>query len=362
MKIRFYCPKSMEPWDYRSLDDGGIGGSETAVAEVAQRLAAREHDVAVYAPLKEDCPSQNGPVSWRKLEDLDPTEDALWILQRCPSEVMEHEWKGQVWVHLHDVVNRGEWQPEWSKKIDKVLCQGEIHAGAVERLGPGLNGRVTWVRSGCRTEMFERLDGEGIERNPHKLIWASDLVRGLGQVLLPQWGALRRQVPDAELHIFYGWSVIDGIINGKDPVRSVHMKQIKRDTEAWLDQPGVHYHGRVGQEELYREWLSSGVWPYWTDFPEVCCIASMEAQCGGAIPVTNPWWALRENVKHGIFVPGHPYGPRQNEFVRDEYVEATVFMLQPEAQEKFRAEMMKESRERCSWDAVMTRWEEALCS
>jgi glycosyltransferase involved in cell wall biosynthesis len=250
-----------------------------------------------------------------------------------------------------------DWDPEWSRLADKIVGQSETHARALQGTLPDLNGRVSWVGSGVRMELFEKLDGT-VERNPKKMIWASDPARGLSETLLPMWMILKRFVPDAELHIFYGWHVTDGLIAGQDKVKAMRLDQLKRDTEAQLDQPGVYWHGRVGQEELYSEWLSSGIWPYWTDFPEVCCIAALEAQCGGAIPITNPWWALQENVDYGALVNGSPTG---SVAVQDEYIEVTTFMLNnPEVQEMFRQEMMPAVRERFSWDAVQKRWEDVI--
>lgn len=354
--IRFYCPRGVEPWDWRSMDEGGIGGSETHVVEMASRLA-KKHDVAVYAPLKEDTPESNGGVSWRHICELDPREDAVWVLQRCPEALRRYEWRGQKVLHLHDIMPPQAWDPDWSKAADKIVGQSETHAVALQKTLPDLNGRVTWVGSGARVDLFEKLDGT-VERNPTKMIWASDPSRGLAEALLPMWMLIRRFVPDAELHIFYGWHVVEGLLKDDDRVRAMKLTQVKADTEAQLDQPGIYWHGRVGQEELYAEWLSAGVWPYWTDFPEVCCIAALEAQCGGAIPVTNPWWALQENVHYGFLVNGKP---TESAAAQDEYVEKTVFILNhPEVQQQFRQEMMPEVRESFSWDAVAKRWEEAI--
>lgn len=378
-KIRFYCPNHIEEWDWRSLDTTGIGGSETHVVEVSERLAAKGHDVAVYAPLPEDCPAENCGVAWRKLEDLDPTEDALWLLQRCPDQLLKHDWKGPVVLHLHDIVKPMFWDPEWNKRPDMVLCQSKMHGAQVERMFPELSGRMGWVGSGARVELFEKIEREeGIERSPHRLIWASDPSRGLGAALLPLWPIIRRHVPLAELHIFYGWDVMDAIIARRAPHERLELKQAKADTMELVDQRGVYWRGRVSQEQLYREYLGAGVWPYWTDFPETCCIAALEAQCGGTIPITTAVMALVENVQHGVMIQGRA---GKSARCQDELLEATIFMLLNQdveventsiaptraghcttmpAQDAYRMQMIPEARARCSWDAVMERWEGAL--
>lgn len=367
-KIRFYCPKHLERWDYRSMDAGGIGGSETHVVEMAVRLAARGHDVAVYAPLKPDYDENWGGVSWRELVDFDPREDAIWLLQRCPESLLQHDWNGKLVVHLHDLLGKHDWHPDWTQKADKVLCQSWSHLTSFQRIVPDLNGRATWVGSGARVELFEELEAEGHPRNPHKLIWASDPARGLAQALLPNWERIRRFCPQAELHIFYGWKVQEGLADAGDPIRRMAIKELQQNTRGLIDQPGIYWHGRVGQRELYREWLTSAVWPMWTDFPEVCCIAALEAQCAGAIPVCTPWWALRENVRHGVFINGRPYEQFDSSSTQAFLVSATTTLLNNHVmdgeplQKRFRDEMMPEARARCGWGPVVERWEEAVCS
>jgi glycosyltransferase involved in cell wall biosynthesis len=80
----------------------------------------------------------------------------------------------------------------------------------------------------------------------------------------------------------------------------------------------------------------------------------MEAQSLGAIPITNPIWATGYNVKHGIFVQGLP----ADRLVLMRYVDAVVRVASdPEAQERLRVPMMREARERLSWERVADQWD-----
>jgi hypothetical protein len=81
----------------------------------------------------------------------------------------------------------------------------------------------------------------------------------------------------------------------------------------------------------------------------------MEAQCGGAIPVTFPFWAVGENVRHGCFMSGPSM---TNEFTRAEGVQYVARLVNdPELQERIRVPMMAEARRRCSWEHVADQWE-----
>ena len=45
-------------------------------------------------------------------------------------------------------------------------------------------------------------------RNLHRVIYTSSYDRGL-EHLLKMWPDVKKSVPDAELHIFYGWQLFD---------------------------------------------------------------------------------------------------------------------------------------------------------
>jgi glycosyltransferase involved in cell wall biosynthesis len=121
-----------------------------------------------------------------------------------------------------------------------------------------------------------------------------------------------------------------------------------------LDQPGVTFHGRVGQRELYKEWLKSGIYIYETNFFETSNIASQEAQAMGAVPVFSPIFAQKENIKHGIAVEGNANDPLTHARFAAELVKLAT---QPELQELIRKPMMAWARKRFDWENFVTQWE-----
>src|SRR5208282_3468297 len=92
MDYHFYSPLHYEKWDFRSPDDPGIGGSETAITELAWRLASRGHAVRVYAPIRDDCPPvDKGGAQWLPLDAADFTARGFWVLSRCPADIDKFE-------------------------------------------------------------------------------------------------------------------------------------------------------------------------------------------------------------------------------------------------------------------------------
>src|SRR5260370_32955310 len=105
-------------------------------------------------------------------------------------------------------------------------------------------------------------------------------------------------VPDAELHVFYGWDILDTLTH-RASVRWQRTRTLKL-----AEQPGVFLRGRVGQPALYREWLQTGLMVAPPNFRETGYISLMEAQALGEIPICNPICAASEQQVAGIAIDG----------------------------------------------------------
>jgi len=83
----------------------------------------------------------------------------------------------------------------------------------------------------------------------------------------------------------------------------------------------------------------------------------MEAQSLGAIPITRPYGALRDNVKYGIFIQGDAYSSLNKAKYMAELINVAN---SPEYQESIRAEMMYEARIRFNWERWVDQWDSIL--
>jgi len=186
-----------------------------------------------------------------------------------------------------------------------------------------------------------------VERNPHRLIYASSPERGLEQLLV-FFGRAREVVPDLELHCFYGW--------GPEGRQNI---PYRRHIERLMRQDGVTWRGRVGQEELWTAYLESGIWCYPTMFQETFCVCACEAQALGAVPIYNPVYALRDTVFTGLALHGDC---RTDRLLQMRYAyEIAHLALSPEVQERIRKTMMPEARARFDLERVVDRFEELAC-
>lgn len=353
MKFILYHPVHFEEWDYRAAERG-IGGSETNQIEMAWRLASRGHEVISYAPIPKDCERSWKGTEWRHLDEVDWSEEGIWVIYRSPSHILKVEKRGssQIWLMCQDEWY-GNWTEEQLEKVDRVMPISWPHAELMLDREPRLRGKLWITANGVKMDLIRKIEAEGkIERNPKKLIYASSPDRGLFY-LLNIFKKAKEYVPDLELHVFYGFNNIDKLVD-KYP----HFRKSKTQIEKSLKQPGVVWHGRTPQIELYKEWLSAGIWCYPTNFFETSCITSMEAQCLGGVPITNPYGALSQNVKHGIFIEGDAWGDK---LVQARYVgEIVRLTTNLELQENIRKEMMAKTRHQFNWERVVDQWEASL--
>lgn len=102
-------------------------------------------------------------------------------------------------------------------------------------------------------------------RNKHWVIYTSSYDRGL-EHLLKIWPDVKKEVKDAELHIFYGWELFERVYRD-NPASMAWMERMNKMMEA----DGVVHHGRVSQTEMEKWIKKCGVWAYPTHFGEISC-------------------------------------------------------------------------------------------
>ncbi len=327
--VVFFIGHGLEPWNPTTFAKTGMGGSETMAWELSRRLARLGHRVRLYGHCK---PSQEGVFDGVQFLDAakyrNVTCDIL-IASRQPHAVdNSHGCKaGARVLWVHDIHCGNELNRERELRFDAILALSNWHKQLLLQVYPTiLPEKIIVTRNGIDMERFAGSE----ESNPHRAIYSSSPDRGL-QTALDCWPEIREQVPDAELHVFYGffnWEQSARSMNDAPQLRSVRYLKKLCETTA-----GVTLHERVNQKQLAREFMKSGVWAYPTWFSETSCITAMEAQAAGCRIVTSPIAALNETVgKHGVLIPGRWEDTnywRADEFKADFVREVCVAMQRP---------------------------------
>jgi SAM-dependent methyltransferase/glycosyltransferase involved in cell wall biosynthesis/tetratricopeptide (TPR) repeat protein len=351
LDIVFACGDAWEAWNPKVHAEKGLGGSETMVVEMAKRLALAGHRVRVYTSTGKDGEGIFDGVEYRQ-------SGHLAIVGKCDVLVV---WRNAQLLELpidaklrllwvHDIF-AGNATHRTLLKADRILALSEWHKSFMLSHHNVPDDHIRVTRNGID---LARFDGD-VERNPHKVVHSSSPDRAL-PVLLQVWPEIRERVPDAELHIFYGffnWRSAALARGDEQQLRAIdqliaRMKQ--------LETHGVVFRDKVSQAALASEFKSAGVWASSTWFSETSCISAMEAQAAGCRIVTSAIAALNETVgpEYGVLLEGDWLTPEyQRQFV-DEVVHA---MTAPDGEWlKTRAEIQDRARRDFGLDALAADW------
>lgn len=350
MKFVFVSSPTFEYWDWRNPEHPGIGGSETSHVEMSRRLAQHGHEVLSFAPVENPSTDPVSGVPWVWSEDCDFSQPAdVWVLYRDPKLIDKLPSNATAWLICQDVDYPDALTPERAIRFSRVVALCQAQANHLKARLPMANVAVS--SNGIKAELIRKLGKEKIERNPYRLMYASSPDRGLLH-LLDVFRRAKENVPQLELHVFYGFDNIDKVISSKIET-SEHAERVKKEVLHAMDQPGVVHHGRMGQKDLLREWFKSSIWCHVSSFLETSCITCMDAQACGAIPITNPVWAVAENVKHGTFVSGDVLSP----LVKAHYALELIRLAKSwDEQAAIRAAMMPWALDHFDWEHFVAQW------
>ena len=182
---------------------------------------------------------------------------------------------------------------------------------------------------------------------PHTVFYGSSYDRGL-EHLLKIWPDVKKEIPDAELHIYYGWKLFEKFYRD-NPERMAWMAKMNK----MMEYPGIKHHGRVPQPVLRKEMKNYAIFAYPAHFGEISCITAMRAQAVGCIPVVVDYAALESTVQFGVKVHGDIYDPK----VLNEYKEELIALMKDEKRQKeIREKMVPWAKEMFPWSKVAQQW------
>lgn len=338
--IVIFCGQSWEEWAAPSVHMG-LGGSEEAVVYLSKELVKLGYKVTVFNGCG-DMEGEYDGVSYLPFYYFNPN-DNFDILIGWRGNIFKsmkfHAKKTYVW--MHDVPSQDQFDEESMDNIDKLIVQSKYHRS----LFPDWIGddKFLIARNGINLENF-KVDGR--LRNPKRMMYASSYDRGIQHLLL-RWPEVKAAVPDAELHIFYGWDVYDQMLK-----KGFRDAEFKNKMIQLMKQDGVFEHGRVGHHRLNQEFQESGLWVYPCHFEEISAIAAMKAQANGAVPAVVKYAALNETVKSGWSVEGKA----TDKETMDKYIIGLIELLKDsDRQEELRRDVIKHKDE-FGWDGVAAIW------
>lgn len=333
--VTIYCGNiGFEDWAYPSIIKG-VGGSEEAVINMSQELTKLGYEVTVYNRCGELAGEYAGVTYLPAYECNTNDTFNIFISWRDPMPLTMVNAKTK-WCWMHDVPQDNQFPEFVVKEIDKILVLSEYHRSLLPNVP---DEKILISANGVDMKMFD----QEVKRNPKKVIYTSAPERGLEYILdiIPK---VRKAIPDVEFALYYGFqNWRNGYGGDKNAMAWVDgLEQKIKDLE-------LKEYKRISHREIAKEMLSSGVWFYPTNFPEISCIAAMKSQVAGAIPVCTDYAALNETVQHGEKMHGDP---KDKKFLK----EMTNKLIETLKNPGDRNEMMKWAREKFTWTNVAESW------
>ena len=278
------CPMEFGP------SDNDLGGSEQAVVQLSRCWAKKGRPVVVYGKVKE---GMKDGVDYRNIDELNlaDTFDIAVFWRSFGIRLLPLIKARLRLIDLHD-----SWDPKnyvAPKQIlelaDYVMVKSKYHRSLYPYVP---DNKIKIVMNGVQVSLFEKILAKvpNENRDPHRFIYASTYERGLEPILKYTWPKIKKAIPDATFHIFYGMNRL-----ARTPLGARLFKLFK--------QPGVEEHGRVDLEEIAKQKAISGFHLYVSNSPtEIDCISVRESLLCGSIPVLGTDYVFRE--RDGIHITG----------------------------------------------------------
>lgn len=299
-----YTGPAWEAWSPRSLTEGGIGGSETAVIHMARELSSK-YRVIVFGDCLEQAGKYDGVV-YRPYTDFPTFVDQNWIDVLVMSRTLEplklpvRAGRKLCWVH--DIwLSQVNALPAEQAQVEAFLCLSDWHKEFFCQHHGVDPARVRVTRNGIDLSRFSRVGEQ--PRDRYRFIYSSSPDRGL-DALLDMWPKIREIAPEANLRVFYGFDNWNKSITRRGDAEQAAFRD---RVTAGLKQPGIEVFGRVSQDRLAEEMMRASVWAYPTYFWETFCITALEAQAAGLAVVTSDLAGLKDSVKTGVRVTVSDY-------------------------------------------------------
>ena len=239
---------------------------------------------------------------------------------------------GKNLVMIHDVfLSRDRNYNLHIDKVDKFLCLSEEHKKFVMEHHSIPEDKILITANGLDLEGLK----QKVEKKRHKCIYSSSPDRGL-ESLLHLFPFIRQEVPEAELHIYYGFNNILKIPDKKEWGENL-LKQIG-------EAENVFHHGRVDKKKLAKGFLESSVLLYPCSFEETFCITAIEAMATNCAILSSNYWGLKDTVKNaGILLDINHASDTKNLEYREKFVSEAIRLLKDD---KYLAKYQKKGLER----------------
>jgi FkbM family methyltransferase len=336
-KILFYTGYCDKLWNYTYSFTNALGGSETAIAQLAMCFP-KDYDIYIVGLVKEETINNIKYVHLDNVNNLF-NENAFHtvIISRYLDFFENYNvCYNQVFIWAHDVIlinsncrlSTSEILIKWNDKITGCICQTPWHENLFKNMYPLIKDKIQNINNGIITDLFI----ENPIKRQNRFIYTSCTERGLKR-LLELWDSIVSLIPDAELIIStYNHFPRD------DEERKME-EYIKKTTN-------IKHLGTLNKKDLYELMSTAEYWVYPSLFNETSCITSMEMLASGVICFYYPVAGLVNTLGD--------YGFKMEEGKEIGKIMEVVNM--PEERKEEIKKIGKEYSRTCSWSERTKMW------
>lgn len=332
-----------------SPEERALGGSETALVQVARALAQRGHRVQVFCRCPK--PGLYRGVRYRDRKELVHAAGEerfdLLVVSRFFAALDLPLQAGLKVLWNHDILDKPQELASRLELMDLALVLSGFHAQDYATRLPACVEKLVITRNGLDLELIARAS-RGVERQPGLVTYVSRPERGLKLLLEKIWPRLKAELPHLRLAVC-GYQVNDTAIH---PSLQKEYAKIERLLE---ESPGVEVLGPLPKQAYYRHLASCEALLYPCVFPEISCIAALEAQAVATPILTSDAFALSETVyTPELLVPGEPGSPEYLEA----YIQRALELLSDPRRAAESAEAARQQVwQRHDWALIAAEWE-----
>lgn len=272
------------PFDEEVYKTKGIGGSETALVEVASGMKKRlpYRRIIVFNSREQEKVCESG-VEYRPAHlmheyfaKFKPQAHFAW----------RHNVKltrAKTFLWCHDLYTPGG---EAHQNYEKHICLTPFHKEYVQVNQRIPVNKIHISRNGVNKDRFDLF----ATKNENKIVFPSSPDRGLEFAIEIVSKAREKSGRPLELHVYYG---IEHLAKyGPAMADLANRLKSKFDSTPW-----VKYHGNVDQAALAKEMCEAVVWLYPANFIETFCITAIEALYAKAFPLVREIGALKDTLR-----------------------------------------------------------------
>jgi glycosyltransferase involved in cell wall biosynthesis len=331
-----------------ATETGPLGGAETCFIQMARALARTGHQVIAlnncqaptvhhnvrYYPFR-----QSLPLLARQSFDIMVVSRFFGFFSLPIKSRLKVLWN-------HDTLDNAMALRAIHDEIDLFLMLSNFHQDNYLTRLPQLDNRTVVTRNGLDFDLLDKA-AEGVKKVPGKLIYASRPERGLTILLENIWPRLSKARDDLRLYLC-GYTVDDRLLDPRLKQQYNHLSLLTQ-----MD-PKIINLGPLSKEEYYRHLGEAEMMVYPSNFPEVSCLAVLEAQALGTAVLTTDNYALSESVVIPEFkISGRP----SSQAYFDNYIDRALKLLADRNAILALTDKAKTIiRSSYSWDKIASEW------